>query len=256
MKLDGKVALVTGAGSGIGKAIALLFAEEGANIAVNDINLYAGEETSAAVRRIGRKAITIGSDVAKADEVDAMMHMSIRELGGIHILVNNAGIHIGGQPVVDYPLESWEKTLNVNLRGSFLCSQYAGRWMVNNGGGNIVNIASVAGIIGLPDTCDYGPSKAGVINLTRVLAVEWAKYGIRVNAIAPSYIMTPLTERGISEGFVTLDELVKQIPLRRLGQPEEVAKAALFLASEDASFITGSTLPVDGGMLSYGYQSV
>lgn len=254
MKLKDKVALVTGAGSGIGKAIALEFAKEGADIAVNGTNLARIEETADAIRKIGRRAIVVQASVAESAEVDRMVDRVIDELGGIHILVNNAGFSTGG-PTIDYPVESWEKTVKVNFEGTFLCSRKAGRWMINNGGGNIINIASTGGIAAIPGSTAYGPSKAAIINMTRVLAVEWAKYNIRVNALAPAYVMTPMIDVVLKRGMITLDDMKKKTPMGRLAEPVEIAKAALFLASDDASYITGITLPVDGGFLAYGFQS-
>ena len=254
MKLKNKVALVTGAGSGIGKAIAMVFASEGADIAVNGTNLARIEETAAAVRKLGRRAIVVQANVGEPKEVDAMVDRVIAELGGIHILVNNAGLSTGG-PTIDYPVEAWEKTVRTNFEGTFLCCRKAGRWMIDNGGGSIVNVASTGGIAAIPGSTAYGPSKAAIINMTRVLAVEWAKHNIRVNALAPAYVMTPMIDVVLKRGLITLDDMKRRTPMGRLAEPEEVARAALFLASEDASYITGITLPVDGGFLAYGYQS-
>ena len=252
--LKGKVALVTGAGSGMGRATALLFAEEGAHIAVNDVNLSAAEETAAIITQKGHRSISIKASVADSSEVDAMIDRVIQELGGIHILVNNAGIAMGG-PTTDFPLESLKKILGVNLIGPFLCSQRAGRWMIQNGGGRIINIASTGGIEGVEGGAAYGSSKAGLINMTRSLAIEWAKHNINVNAIAPGFIMTPLLNAIIESGESTIEAMQKRIPQGRIGQAEEIAKAALFLASDDASYITGVTLPVDGGHICQGFQS-
>ena len=249
MKLAGKTALITGAGSGIGRATALLFAEEGAAIAVNDINLSAAEETADAIKLKGHRAIAIKASVAEIVEVETMVDRVINELGGIQILVNNAGIALGG-PTTDLPLESLENILRVNLIGPFLCCQKAGRWMIQNGGGKIINVASVAGMRGVDGGAAYSSSKAGLVNLTRSLAIEWAKYNIIVNAIAPGFIKTPMQLDASEVGEEIIEEMKKRIPQKRFGEAEEVAKAALFLASDDVSHVTGVILPVDGGYTS------
>jgi NAD(P)-dependent dehydrogenase (short-subunit alcohol dehydrogenase family) len=248
MKLEGKVALVTGAGSGIGQAIAVLFAREGANVAVNDIDPRSAEVTAARVTRLGRKAIPVQADVADAGEVGALVSRTIDELGGAHILVNNAGIPHHGPMIEEQTAEHWDRVVSVILRGTYLCSRRVGQWMVSHGGGRIVNIASVSGLIGSPNLASYGAAKAGVINLTRSLAADWGKYKINVNAIAPGVIDTPLTRRTIA-AWATPEQITQRIPLGRMGTAEEVAQAALFLVSAESSYITGVTLPVDGGRL-------
>lgn len=250
MKLKQKVALVTGAGSGIGQAIALLFAREGADIGVNDIDLPSAEKTADAVRRLGRKAIVLGADVGKPDEVDTMVGQIINELSRVDILINNAGIPAHGLMIEEQTAERWDRVVEVILRGTYLCSRSVGKWMVNQGAGKIVNISSVGGIIGSPGLTGYGAAKAGVINLTRSLAVEWGKYHINVNCIAPGVIDTPLTRRTTKN--VTSEQRGRSIPLARWGEADDVAKAALFLVSDDASYITGVVLPVDGGWLAQG----
>ena len=254
-KLDDRVAVITGGASGIGKAIAICFASEGANIAANDINPEAANETVNLIKKMNRKAIAIRANVAEPEEVDNMIDQVIDGLGNIHILVNNAGI---GQrsPTIDTAVENWDKVISIVLRGTFLCSKKAGRWMIDNEGGCIVNIASTGGIAVVPEIAAYGPVKAGIINMTRVLAVEWAKSGIRVNALAPSYTRTAMVTERIEDGFIDVEQVYKEIPLGRMAEPEDIAAAALFLASDDASFITGVTLPVDGGYLCLGYHTV
>jgi len=253
MKLENKVALVTGAGRGIGQAIALLFAREGADISVNDIELSTAQETAEAVRKTGRKAIVVAADITKTYDVDAMVNSTVTELGRLHILVNNAGIAYLRTPALEEEdMEMWDKVLAVNPRGTYLCSKRAGRWMADHGYGKIVNMSSVAGLTGFSLHGSYGLSKAGIVNMTRYLAVEWAGYHINVNCIAPGYTRTPLLELGISRGHMSLEEIVKRTPFGRLAEPDEIAKAALFLASDDASFITGETLAVDGGFMAFG----
>jgi NAD(P)-dependent dehydrogenase (short-subunit alcohol dehydrogenase family) len=260
LRLKGKVALVTGAGTGIGQATAVLFAEEGADVVAANLELPEAEETAEAVRKTGRRAIAIGADISKPDEIDAMVDRAINEFGGINILVNNAGL-----PAVPVPnafeikgkyIEAWDRVFEVNVRASFLCCQRAGQWMTTHGGGKIINVASQTGIAGVPYVNAYGPSKAAVINMTRSLAVEWAKYRINVNCVAPCWTRTRRLEKAIEKGVVSLEEIQKRCPMGRPAEPEDVAKAILFLASDDASFITGITLPVDGGWLAYGYQTV
>lgn len=248
MKLEGKVALVTGAGSGIGQAIAVLLAREGADIAVNDIDAISAQATAARIERLERKAIVVPADVADAGQVGAMVSRTIEELGGAHILVNNAGIPAHGPMIEEQTAERWDRVVAVILRGTYLCSRRVGTWMASHGGGKIVNISSVAGMISSPSLASYGAAKAGVINLTRSLAADWGKYRINVNAIAPGVIDTPLTRRTIA-AWSTPDEINRRIPLGRMGEAEDVARAALFLVSDDASYITGVTLPVDGGRM-------
>jgi 3-oxoacyl-[acyl-carrier protein] reductase len=246
MKLSGNVALITGAGSGIGRATALLFAREGADVAVNDINLKSAEETSNAIRKMGGKAIPVKADVAEESEVIAMVERVIKELGGVHILVNNAGIG-GGGPVLESTVESWDRVMDVILRGTYLCTREAGRWMTSHETGKIINISSIAALRARANMSSYASAKAGIINLTRTLALEWAPHRINVNCIIPGGINTPMTKAHVA---TLTPEIIKGlIPLGRMGEPEDIAKAALFLVSEDASFITGVALPVDGGEL-------
>jgi NAD(P)-dependent dehydrogenase (short-subunit alcohol dehydrogenase family) len=246
MKLEGKAALITGAGSGIGRAIALLFAREGADVAVNDINASSAESTSEAIRAMGGKAIAIGADIADEKEVISMVSTTIRELNGLHILVNNAGIG-GGGPLLESSAETWDRVMAVDLRGTYLCSREAGRWMAGHNTGKIVNISSIAALRAQINMSPYAAAKTGIISLTRTLAQEWAKYSINVNCIVPGGIDTPMS-RGHSADL-TPERIKQWIPLGRMGQPEDIAKAALFLVSDDASFITGIYLPVDGGEL-------
>jgi 3-oxoacyl-[acyl-carrier protein] reductase len=250
MKLEGKVALITGAGSGIGEGCALIFAGEGADIAVNDIDLAAAEKTADKVRRMGRRAIALKADVADAAEVETMVDRAIQELGGVHILVNNAGLALGG-PIIEEPLEQWDRMINIVLRGTYLCSRFAGRWMVSHKTGKVVNIASIQGMKGGSNMSSYIAAKAAVMALTRAAATEWAKYGINVNCIAPGIIDTPMTQRTIGPLF-TPEKLQAHVPLNRMGKPEDIARTALFLVSEDASYITGTTIPVDGGTINAG----
>ena len=244
MKLKDKVAIVTGAGSGIGRATALLFAQEGADVVVNDINLSSAEETSETIRKTGRKTIANGADIADEKAVVEMVESSIKDLGGIHILVNNAGIG-NTEPVLESTIDTWDRVMAVDLRGPYLCSREAGRWMTIHNSGKIVNISSIAAFRAQMNMTAYASAKMGLIAFTRTLAQEWAKYSINVNCIVPGGIDTPMAREHVG---VLPEEKIKQlIPLGRIGQPEDIAKAALFLASEDSSFITGEYLLVDGG---------
>jgi NAD(P)-dependent dehydrogenase (short-subunit alcohol dehydrogenase family) len=255
MKLEGKTALITGAGSGMGRAIAHLFSTEGAKVAITDVNLAGIEKTAEDIRNMGRKVLAVQADVSEPGEVAAIVDRVILELGGVQILVNNAGIGMGA-PATELSVDIWNKVLITNLRSGFLCSQKAGRWMIGHGGGAILNIGSIGGIEGAPTCVAYGPSKAGVMSMTRVLAAEWAKYNIRVNCIAPGAIRTPMLEASVKIRDGSVEDFRVRVPMGRIGEPEEIAKAALFLVSDDASFITGVTLPVDGGTLVYGQPTV
>lgn len=254
MKLSGKVTLITGAGSGIGQAMALLFAEEGSDIAISDIDLPAAERTAKKIRKTGRKAIAIKADVSEATDVDAMVDSVLSNLGDIHVLVNNAGILSESVPTVESSIENWDRVVAVHLRGNYLCNRRVGQWMVTQKTGVIVNIGSIVGIVGgFPSVHSNQAAKAGIAQITRDLAVEWAKYNIRVNCVAPGYVMTPKTAKKVKSGDMDVSGICKRTPLGRLGKAEEIAKAVLFLASDDASYITGVTLPVDGGWLANGY---
>ena len=253
MKLSGKVALVTGAGRGIGRAIALALAREGADIGVNAAHLSSAEGTAKAIKELGRRAIAIEADVSEADQVEKMVKRVINELDGIHILVNNAGVYLEIAPTVEQSLEKWDRTMSVNIRGTYLCCRQVGKWMIAHKMGKIINIASVFGMSGFPASTAYAPAKAAVINMTQDLAAEWGKYNINVNCIAPGDIMTDMVKNFMKEGYFDLEAHQKRIPLGRLGTPEDIGNAAVFLASDEARHITGVTLPVDGGWIAYGY---
>lgn len=246
MRLEGKVALITGAGSGIGQGTALLFAREGAAVAVNDINISTAEETADSIRKTGGKAVALKADVADENEVAGMVERVIRELGGVHILINNAGIG-GRMSMLESSAANWDRIMSVILRGTYLCSRQAGRWMVDQNAGKIVNISSIAALRFRSNMSAYASAKAGIINFTRALALEWAPYHINVNCIIPGGIRTAMTKAYLST--LTEEEIKELIPLGRIGEPEDIARAALFLVSDDASFITGAALPVDGGEL-------
>jgi NAD(P)-dependent dehydrogenase (short-subunit alcohol dehydrogenase family) len=248
LSLNGRKAVVTGAKGGMGKAAAILLAQSGADVAVIDRVIEDGELEAVAheIRSLGRRSIAIQADVRSKTEVEQFIQQSVADLGTIDILVNSAGI-VSASKMIDMPEEEWDETLDVNLKGTFLCCQAAARTMVKRRAGNIINIASEYGLRAAVDRGAYCASKAGVINLTRVLALELAEYNVRVNAIAPGVIKTPLSWRCWTEPAV-LKATEARIPLGRLGMPEEVASAILFLASDAGSYITGQNLLVDGGV--------
>lgn len=243
--LQGKVALVTGASRGIGRAIALTLAEAGADVAVN----YAGSEASAgevvqAIEAMGRKAIKIQADVASSAQVDDMMKHVLETFGKIDILVNNAGI-TRDNLIMRMKEDEFDQVIATNLKGVFNCVKAATRPMMKQRSGRIINISSVVGVLGNPGQVNYVAAKAGVIGLTKASARELASRGITVNAVAPGFIETDMTDK-MPEG--AREQMITQIPLSRLGQPEDIAKAVRFLASDDASYMTGQTIHVDGGM--------
>jgi 3-oxoacyl-[acyl-carrier protein] reductase len=244
LKLIGKVALVTGAAQGIGKAIALLLARNGADIVVSDINLEKAEETAKEIGSIGPKAMAFKVDVANLNEVERMMEAILDKFGKIDILVNNAGI-TRDKLILRMTEEDWDAVLNVNLKGTFHCTKVVVRHMAKQRGGKIVSIASVVGEMGNAGQVNYAASKAGVIGLTKTIAREFAQRRINVNAIAPGYIETPMTEVLPEK---VKEELKRLIPMERLGKPEDVAEAVLFLVSEESNYITGQVLNVNGGI--------
>jgi glucose 1-dehydrogenase len=247
-ELEGKVALVTGAGSGIGHAIASRFGREGAQVAVN----YRGsadeaERLAAELTNGGARSIAVQADVSKSADVRTMVDRVVSELGPVTVLVNNAGIE-DAAPFLEIDEESWDRILAVNLTGAFLCAQACGRVMRDAGGGAIVNISSVHEDLPFLENAAYAASKGGMRMLMRNAAVELAEFGIRVNNIAPGPIATPINREAL-EDPETLAVLRRVVPLARWGEPEEVAEVALFLASDRSAYVTGATYSVDGGLL-------
>ncbi len=242
--LSGKVALVTGAGRGIGLAIALRLAEYGADVIVSDIDADTAKTAAAEIEKLGRKAMAIPGNVAKFEDCQNMINAAAEAFGHIDILVNNAGI-TRDNLIMRMTEEEWDSVIAVNLKSVFNCSKAISRLMMKQRSGKIINISSVVGMMGNPGQANYSASKAGVIGLTKTLAKELASRGITVNAVAPGFIRTKMTE------FLKDDAreaLIKMIPLTRLGEPQDVANAVLFLSSPLADYITGQVLPVDGGM--------
>jgi len=240
-RLDGKKALVTGAARGIGKAISLTFAQHGADLALVDLDQEPLEEVSKQITELGGKALPIVADISQIDQMEKLTAQTLRELEWIDILVNNAGIGIY-KPAEELTVEDWDKVLSVNLKGSFFLSQLVGKHMIARKSGKIISISSQAGVVGIEGLAAYGASKAGIILYTKVLAVEWGKYGISVNAIAPTSIRTRQAHPGKAG-----EKLVRETPLGRMGEPEDVAGTALFLASDASDMISGTTIMVDGG---------
>ncbi|MCJ7704569.1 MAG: 3-oxoacyl-[acyl-carrier-protein] reductase [Desulfobacterales bacterium] len=244
MELPGKVALVTGAAQGIGKAIALLLARNGADVVVSDINLEKAQETTNEIEGMGRRSFAIKVNVADLKDVEQMVKAIVEQFGRIDILVNNAGI-TRDRLILRMTEEDWDAVLDVNLKGTFNCTKAAIRYMSKQKSGKIVSIASVSGEMGNPGQANYAASKAGVIGFTKTIAREFAGRGINVNAIAPGYIQTPMTDAVPEKAK---EELKRMIPMERLGKPEDVAQAVLFLVSENSSYITGQVLNVNGGI--------
>jgi len=247
--MDGKVALITGAGSGIGKGIALAFSRGGAKVAVVDKVLEGAEETMRMITESGGEAVVIQCDVTRETDVQAMVNASLEIFGRIDCSVNNAGIEAMPIPLAEYPLEVWNQVLNVNLTGVFLCLKHEIAQMLKQGEGAIVNIASVVGLIGMPLASSYSASKHGVVGLTKTAALEYGRSGIRVNAVCPSATHTPMADRFIEECPEIVEMYLKTHPMDRMAEVDEIAAAVLWLCSDSASFVNGQALAVDGGLV-------
>jgi NAD(P)-dependent dehydrogenase (short-subunit alcohol dehydrogenase family) len=247
MKLANKVALITGAGSGMGKSAALIFAVEGAKVAAVDVAEAQVKETVAEIAKRGGDAIAIRADVSKSEDVKRMIDDTVARFGGLNIMYNNAGIEGESNFMSNMTEDQFDRVIAINLRGVFLGMKYALPHLINAGGGSIINQASIAGMIAVRGGAAYSASKAGVIALTRVAALEYGRYNIRVNAICPGAIETPMAQR-IRQGQPPNLKAIQRISvLGRMAEPEEIAKVALFLASDDSSFATGAPFVIDGG---------
>ena len=250
MRLDGKVAIITGAGSGMGRATSLLFAKEGAKVVAADFKAESGQETVKMVKDNGGEAIFVEANVAKEKDVENMVDTAIKTYGKLDILYNNAGIAPSNVPFLELTEEIWDLYMNVNLKGVFFGCQYAIKaFKAAGNGGVIINAAALAGILPSPLKAHYNSTKGGVILLTKSLAIEMAEFGIRVNAIAPGPTMSPMLQNLIDSSTPEyLKILYSAVPLGRFVKPEDIAKTALFLASDESDMITGVILSVDGGM--------
>ncbi|MEX2725467.1 MAG: SDR family NAD(P)-dependent oxidoreductase [Candidatus Freyarchaeota archaeon] len=259
IRLKEKIAIVTGAGRGIGKAIALRFAREGAHVVVADLNLEEAKQTAKEIQSLGRRSLAVKVDVTKKSQVEQMVRETVQEFGRIDILMSNAGVS-SMEFVLDMPEEKWDLNMDVNLKGMFLCTQAVAKRMIEQGeGGKIICTASMAGKTGAPMYAHYNASKAGVIAYVKSIALELAPYKINVNAICPGLIATSMQERELTwtaelrgDGSTPesiLQEYIFFTPLGRIGQPDDVAKVAAFLASEDSDFMTGQAINVTGGII-------
>ena len=248
MRFENTGVLITGAGSGIGRAASLAFAAEGAAIATADLRLESAQATASAVEELGRTAVALQVDVTQPDSVRAMVEQAVAGLGSLDVLINSAGVR-EIVPFLDLPAEEWMKVIGTNLTGTFLCSQAAARHLIaQNKSGKIINLSSVAGLVGVPNRAAYVASKHGVVGLTKEMAMELADKHIQVNAIAPGVVETAMTA-GYFDKPDIVASLKKAHPAGRWAQPEEIARLMLFLASEDADFMTGATIPIDGGFV-------
>jgi NAD(P)-dependent dehydrogenase (short-subunit alcohol dehydrogenase family) len=250
-RLEGKVVIVTGGGSGIGRASALCFADEGAKVVVGDVSVQGGEETVRMISASGGDALFVKCDVSVIADAKEMVQKTVEWYGKLDCAFNNAGIEGINAPVADYPDEVWDKAIGVNLIGVYHCMKHEIPAMLKSGGGSIVNNSSILGMVGFANASAYVAAKHGVLGLTKTAAIEYATKGIRINAVCPGFIETPMLERG---GITTNPEIRKMItdlhPMKRMGKPEEVAESVIWLFSDAASFVTGSAIFIDGGYVS------
>ena len=248
-KLEGTVAVITGAASGIGRATAQLFAQEGAKVVLADWSEMQGQEVAAAIAGDGGAAVFVRVDVSSAEDVQRMVRTAVDTYGRLDVLFNNAGVEGEQAPTADCTLENWDRVININLKGVFLGMKYAIPQMLKNGGGSIINNASVAGIVGFAGIPAYCASKGAVIQLTKAAALEYAQQGIRLNVICPGVISTPMVERFIHENDEARKALEAAEPVGRFGTAEEVASLALYLAGDESAFCTGAPFIIDGGFV-------
>ena len=245
--MQDRVALVTGASSGIGRATALVFAREGAKVVVADLNVVGGQETVQLVKAAGGEAVFVETDVAQADSVEAMVQTALDTYGRLDCAHNNAGVEGVLSRTAEQTEQDWEPVIRINLKGVWLCMKYELPYMVQQGSGAIVNTASGAGLIGVKRMAAYVASKHGVIGLTKTAALEYAKSGVRVNAVCPGVIQTAMVERVSGRRPDVLEKMIAAEPIGRSGQPEEIAESVVWLCSDAASFVTGHAMAVDGG---------
>ncbi|QRO02023.1 SDR family oxidoreductase [Archangium violaceum] len=248
-RLEGKTALVTGAGSGIGRAVAIAFAREGARVIVSDVNVAGGEATVAAIQKQGGETRFIRCDISKSSEVEALVRGTVEAFGRLDCAVNNAGIAGLMAPTGDYPEDAWDQVIATNLKGAWLCMKQEIQQMLKQGGGSIVSTASVAGLVGIQMAPAYVAAKHGLVGLTKAAALDYAKANIRINAVCPGVVRTPMVTVSTDQSKELEAALMAAEPVGRMAQPEEIAEAVVWLSSGAASFITGAALPVDGGFV-------
>jgi len=248
-KMDGKVALVTGASSGIGRDTAILFAKEGAKVVVSDVAVEGGEETVIMIKDAGGDAIFVKADISNAAEVEAMINKTVETYGSVDCAANNAGVEVMPTPTADCTEEDFDLAIRVNLKGTFLCMKYEIQQMLKQGGGAIVNTSSMAGMVGVAAMPAYVASKHGIIGLTRTAALDYGTAGIRVNAVCPGATRTPMIEQVISAMPELGQQMNENHPIGRIAEPPEIAASIVWLCSDAASFITGHPMAVDGGLL-------
>lgn len=248
--LKGRTAIVTGASKGLGEAIALSMADAGANLVLTGRDQASLEKVAAAVTAKGVKCLPMVVDVLKKDDINAMIEKTLAEFGKVDVLVNNAGVNVV-KPMLKMTEDDWDRVLDTNLKGYFLCAQAVAPHMIEQKSGCIINNASVFGRTGFMNLSPYIASKGGVVQLTKAMAVEWARFNVRSVCIAPSYIVTEMAKRDIESNPKILEQNLKKIPMRRGGEPREVGDVCVFLASDAASFVTGETISIDGGWLSW-----
>jgi meso-butanediol dehydrogenase / (S,S)-butanediol dehydrogenase / diacetyl reductase len=255
MRLANKVALITGAGTGIGRATVMVLAQEGARVVAQDVNTETAQETVQLIKQAGGEAVSMGGDVASSAAAETMVKKAVETYGRLDVLFNNAGIWRGGT-ILDISEEDWDRTMGVNVKGIYLVSRYAVQQMMRQGSGSIINAASVAALRGSPMSAAYNASQGAVLLLTQCMAVDFGRYGIRVNCICPGIIATQMTDQLLTYRSLGDDDRKQALletyeerhPVGRFGQPAEVAKVVLFLASDESSFVTGAAWPVDGGL--------
>ena len=248
-RVKGKIALVTGGGSGIGRATALLFAREGAKVVVADYNVDGGERTARAIKETGGEAIFHPADVANPKEVEAMVAKTVAAYGRLDCAFNNAGIEGEFSSTPECTLENWQRVISINLSGVFYCMKYEIPEMLKTGGGTIVNTSSICGLAGIANTSAYTAAKHGVAGLTKTAALEFSSKGIRVNAVCPGFIRTPMVARVMDRGSFDEKAVIQTHPINRFGQPEEIAETVLWLSSDASSFVSGVPMPVDGAYM-------
>ena len=251
MDLSGKVAVVTGGGRGIGETIAKTFAREGVNIVIGDIKLEIAQKVIQDIEATGGKGRSVRVDVSSPGDVDRLAEETLATFGQVDILVNNAGITHLPLSIFDLDIDTWQRVTDTDYKGIYLCSRRIGKEMVRQKSGTVINISSIMGLGSAP-LIAYGPAKSAVIMLTKTLACEWGRFNVRVNAIAPGYTLTTVLKRAVERGERDFGLILKRTPMGKFVEPEDIANAALFLASANARYITGVVLPVDGGFVADG----